>query len=120
LVLVFDLGVRGLALGHAASYVFSSMVALLVLRRRLGGLGGERVGASLARTLAAAGCTALTAWATARLVGAWLGTESLGAQAVQVSAAVLIGLVVFLAGALIFRIEEVDTVKQQILARWRR
>ncbi len=119
-VLVFGLGVRGLALGHATSYVFSSTVALLVLRRRLGGLGGQGVGASLARTLLAAGGTALAAWGTARLVGDWLGTASLGAQAVQVVVAVLAGLGAFVVGALILRIQEVDTVKQQILARWKR
>lgn len=119
-VLVFDLGVRGLALGHAASYVFSSTVALLILRRRLGGFGGEGIGSSLARTLVAAGGTALAAWGTARLIGGWLGTQSLVALALQVSGAIVVGLLVFLAGALILRIQEVDTVKRQILARWGR
>lgn len=119
-VLVFDLGVRGLALGHAASYVFSSTVALLILRRRLGGFGGEGIGSSLARTLVAAGGTALAAWGTARLIGGWLGTQSLVALALQVSGAIAVGLLVFLAAALILRIQEVDTVKRQILARWGR
>jgi len=119
-VLVFDLGVRGLALGHATSYVFSSTVALLILRRRLGGFGRQGIGSSLARTLVAAGGTALAAWGTARLIGRWLGTESLVALALQVSGAIVVGLLVFLAGALILRIQEVDTVKRQILARWGR
>jgi putative peptidoglycan lipid II flippase len=119
-VLVFDLGVRGLALGHATSYVFSSTVALLILRRRLGGLGGQGIGSSLARTLVAACGTALAAWGTARFIGGWLGTENLVARALQVSGAIVAGLLVFLAGALILRIQEVDTVKRQILARWGR
>jgi len=118
-VLVFDLGVRGLALGHATSYLFSSTVALLVLRRRLEGFRGERIGRSLGSTLVAAGLTAVVAWGTARLIGGWLGTVSVGAQAVQVFAAIGVGLVVFFLAALIFRIEEVDTVKRHILARWR-
>ena len=118
-VLVFDLGVRGLALGHATSYLFSSTVALLVLRRRLEGFRGERIGRSLGSTLVAAGLTAVVAWGTARLIGGWLGTVSVGAQAVQVFAAIGVGLVVFFPAALIFRIEEVDTVKRHILARWR-
>ncbi len=119
-VIVFDLGVRGLALGHATSYVFSSTVALLILRRRLGGFGGQGIGSSLARTLVAAGGTALAAWGTARLIGGWLGTGSFVALTLQVSGAIVVGLLVFLAGALILRIQEVDTVKRQILARWGR
>ena len=120
LVLGLGLGVRGLAIGHASSYVFSSTVALLVLRRRIGGLDGGALGASVLRALAAAAVTALAALGTARALGAWLGTASLGAQAVQVFGAVGVGLGVYVLAALIFRIEEVDTVKRQLLRRWRR
>jgi len=119
-VLTFDLGVRGLALGHAVSYVFSSIVALLVLRKRLGGLDGGSITGSLGRTVVAAGLTALGAWATARLVAGWIGTATVATQALQVFAAVGVGLAVFLAAGLIFRIEEVDTVKRQVTSRWRR
>ena len=119
-VLTFDLGVRGLALGHAVSYVFSSIVALLVLRKRLGGLDGGSLTGSLGRTLAAAGLTALGAWATAQLVAGWIGTATVATQALQVFAAVGVGLAVFLVAGLIFRIEEVDTVKRQVTSRWRR
>ncbi len=119
-VFVFDLGVRGLALGHATSYIFASVVALAVLRRRLDGLEGASIGASIARTLLAGGVTALAAWGTAKLVGGWLGTAGLAARSVQVLAAVGAGLAVFLVAALIFRIEEVDTVRKQLTARWRR
>ena len=118
-VLVFDMGVRGLALGHALSYVFSSSVALLVVARRLGGSGAKRVGRSLGAALVAGALTALAAWARARLVEEWLGAASLGAQAVQVVGAIAVGLGVFLVAALILRLEEVDTVKRHILARWR-
>jgi putative peptidoglycan lipid II flippase len=119
LVLVLDMGVRGLALGHATSYVFSSSVALLVLRRRLGGLRGERIGRSLGGTLVAGGLTAVAAWGTAQLIEGWLGIDSLGARAVQVAAAIAVGLGVFLLAALILRLEEVDTVRRHMLARWR-
>ena len=115
----FDLGVEGLALGHATSYLFSATLAFLVLRGRLGGIEWRSVGPSLLRTLVAAGLTGLAAWGTARLVGDWLGTETIGDRFVQVFAAVGVGLAVFLLSALIFRIEEVDTVKRQLLSRRR-
>ncbi len=120
LVLGLGLGVRGLAIGHASSYVFASVVALLVLRRRLGGLDGAGLSASVLRSTGAAVLTAAAAFGTARGLGALVGTASLGAQALQVFGAVLVGLGVYLAAALIFRIEEVDTLKRQVLGRWRR
>jgi putative peptidoglycan lipid II flippase len=118
-VLGLGLGVRGLALGHAASYVFASIVAFLLLRRRIGGLDLRAMGSSLGRTLVAAGLTAAGAWVTATAVEAWLGSSSLTGQAIQVVAAVVVGLGIFLVAALIFRIEEVDTVKRQIASRRR-
>lgn len=120
LVLGLGLGVRGLALGHAASYVFAAVVAYLVLRRRLGGLPERDIVSSLGRTLVVALATALAAWLTARLVETWLGTETLTSRVALVVIPVAVGLAVFLIGALIFRIEEVDTVRRQLLSRRRR
>jgi len=119
LVLGLGLGVRGLALGHAASYVFAAIVAYLLLRRRLGGLAERDIVSSLGRTLVAAIATGLAAWLTARLVEAWLGTETLTSQIALVVIPVVVGLAVFLIGALIFRIEEVDTVRRQLHPRRR-
>jgi putative peptidoglycan lipid II flippase len=119
LVLGLGLGVRGLALGHAASYVFAAIVAYLLLRRRLGGLAERDIVSSLGRTLVAAFATGLAAWLTARLVEAWLGTETLTSQIALVVIPVVVGLAVFLIGALIFRIEEVDTVRRQLHPRRR-
>ena len=119
-MLAFGLGIRGHALGHAASYVFASIVALLVLRGRLGGLEVRGMASSLGRTIIAATMTALAAWATSRAVEAWLGTETLASQVALVFLPIAVGLAVFLLGALIFRIEEVDTVKRQLLSRQRR
>lgn len=120
LVLVLDLGVRGLALGHAASYLFSASVALAILRRRLGRLEGRSVARTIVRTLIATALSASAAWVVARAMAAWLGTDALAAQVLQVTAAVGAGIGTFLLGALILRIEEVDTVERHLLARWRR
>src|SRR5262249_21723180 len=51
-------GAAGLALGHAASYVFGSIVLFALLRRRMGGADDRRIGVPLAKTLAAAAATA--------------------------------------------------------------
>ena len=117
---VLGLGVAGLALGHAVAYVFASVAMILLMRRRLGGIDGRRILASMWRVVAAGLLTAGTAWLVAEGFERWLGTASLGAQAIQVLSAVAAGLVVFIASAAALRIEEVDMVRRQVTARWRR
>jgi putative peptidoglycan lipid II flippase len=118
-VLVFDLGVRGLALGHATSYVFASTALLLLVRRRLGGLDGARIGAQIGRVLVAGAATAAAAWLVSEGMERWLGTATIATQAAQVISAVVVGVAVFLASAAALRIEEVDMVRRQIASRWR-
>ena len=114
----FDLGVQGLALGHATSYVFASIVLLVLIRRRLGGIGGRRIAAGLGRTFVAAAITAGAAWLVARFAGEVLGTETLVEQSVQVLGAVIVGLVVYVAAASILHIDEVATVRRQVVRRF--
>jgi putative peptidoglycan lipid II flippase len=117
---VFGWGVAGLALGHASSYLFSSAVCVVLLRRRLGGIDGRRIWATLVRVIPAGVLTAAAAYGTSRLVGEVLGTDLVGEQLVQVVLAVAVGLLVFAATALIFGIEEADEVRGAVLRRFRR
>ncbi len=112
-----NLGVQGLALGHASTYVFSTVVSVILLRRRLGSIDGARVLASVARIAIAAAAAALAAWAVWRLLGA--EAEAVAWQALQVAAAVVAGVLAFLGAALMLRIEEVDVLRKQLTARWR-
>ena len=116
---VLDLGIPGLALGHAVSYWFASTVLLLLIRRRIGQIGGRRILASLVRILVAGLATAAVAWLVAEGFERWLGTTTIAAQAAQVLGAVVAGLAVFIASAAALRIEEVGLVRRQIAARWR-
>ena len=114
----FDLGVQGLALGHATSYVFGSIVLLVLIRRKLGRMGGRRILAGLSRTFVAAAVTAGAAWLVARLAGEVLGTTTLVEQSVQVLGAVIVGLVVYVAAAAILHIDEVASVRRQVVRRF--
>jgi putative peptidoglycan lipid II flippase len=116
---VLDLGIPGLALGHAVSYAFASSVLLLLIRRRVGPIGGRRIVASLGRILVAGLATAAVAWLVAEGFEQWLGTTTLATQTVQVLGAVVAGLAVFIASAAALRIEEVEMVRRQVAARWR-
>jgi putative peptidoglycan lipid II flippase len=119
-VLALGLGVPGLALGHATAYTFGSIAMLALIRRRLGGLDGRRILSGLSRTLLAAGITAGVAWVVSSAIGGWIGTGSLVGQAAQVLGAVAAGILAFVAAALMFRVEEVDVVRRQLMARWHR
>ena len=120
LFFAFDLGVQGLALGHAASYAVGSALLLVLIRRRLGGLDGRSMLPVLGRVVVAAAATACAAWLVATGLAEWVGTATLGEQALQVLAAVGAGLVVFLVAATLLRIEDVTNVRRQLAGRWRR
>jgi putative peptidoglycan lipid II flippase len=100
--------------------VFGAVALTLLIRRRLGGIGGGPLLASVGRITLVGGATAAVAWIVARLLGDALGTETLADQAVQVFSAIAAGVAVFLAAAAAFRIDEVATVRHQLVARWRR
>ena len=121
LFLSFGWGVWCLALGHATSYVFATVVSLIVLRKRLGRIDGARILSTLLRvipaSLLAAGAAFLTAQGVRHAFGSDVGNLS---RLVEVSAGVLVGLLVFGVSTLIVRIDEADEVKDAVLRRFRR
>jgi putative peptidoglycan lipid II flippase len=119
-IYALHLGVAGLAFGHAASYVFGSIALFAVVHRRLGGADDRRIGRTLAKTLVAALVTAAAAAGAAALVAAVLDVNRVVPRLVQVAVAVAVGVLVFLACARIVAIQEVDEVKEALLASVRR
>jgi putative peptidoglycan lipid II flippase len=115
-----DLGVPGLALGHAVGYAAAAVLLLLLIRRRLGRVDGRALASVISRTTLAAVVTGVVAWAVARGIGSTLGTATLASQLVQVGAAVAAGVLAFFLSALMLRIREVDALISQLTARWRR
>lgn len=111
------LNVEGLALGHATAYAFAALVAVIVLRRRLGGLDGRRLAPALGRILMAGAATGGAAWLVSRLVGTWLGTASLGPQVLQVGGGVLAGFGAFLALAVALRMPELKLIRESLPRR---
>jgi len=119
LILVRYLSVGGLALSNGIGYTFASVVALLILRRRLRGLDGRRLSVVLGRILVAGVAAGGTAYAVSRVVASSLGPTGLGSELAQVLGAAAAGLAVFLALALLFRLEELEMIKRVVLARAR-
>jgi hypothetical protein len=92
----------------------------VLLRRRLGGLDGRALWVSVGRAFVAALATGGIAWAVARAMGHVVDPAQLGGAAAQVLVAVAAGLLVFAAAARILHMDEVDSVRRHLLARWRR
>jgi putative peptidoglycan lipid II flippase len=116
-MLGFGLGVPGLALGHATSYLFASGVCLVILRRRIGGLDGARIGRTVARVVPSSALAAVTAL----LVTLPFGDDvSLTGLVLEVGLAIAAGVLVFVAAALMFRISEVDDVVKATRGRFGR
>lgn len=114
------LGPRGLAAGHALAYTAGALALGLLLRRRLGGIDGRRIVRALGRVLLAAVATGAAARAAAAGLARLVGTASVAAQALQVFGAIGVGLLVFASAALIFRLEEVDVVRDALRRGGRR
>lgn len=115
---LLDLGLPGMALAHATSYAVGVCVLLLLLRRRLGSIGGARIARTVAKASVAAIVSAVTA---VGVVQAWevQGAASVLVQSAQLGVAIMVGVLVFVVSALILRIEEVDDLRKAIVRRFR-
>ncbi len=114
----FDMGIPGLALGHALSYVVGTAILSLAAGRRLDGLDGRSIRATAVRTIAASTAMGAAVYAVARLLD---GLESsLGGPLLQVTSAVIVGVLVFVGAARIVRLNEVADVVRALSRRFRR
>jgi putative peptidoglycan lipid II flippase len=116
----FGWGIPGLALGHATSYLFATLACGLILRRRLHGLDGRRILATVARVVPAALIGAGGAALATSAIRAGFGADlRFGVQLLEVAGGVVAGVLAFLVTALMLRIREVDDVKDAVLRRVR-
>jgi putative peptidoglycan lipid II flippase len=117
LLLVRLLGFRGLALGTAASALFNATLLIWLLRRRLGGLDGRRVGLAFLKVLGAALFMAAVAWGTERALAGALPGTSLAAKLVRVAGGIGAGLAGLAVAARALRIAEFDEALRAVMAR---
>ena len=115
----FDLGVRGLALGHATGYTFATIVSIAVLRKRLGRIGGRTILAGISKALIAGIVTAAAAWLTSEGLAALAGVDTVFEQSIQVLGSVVVGLLVFLGMAVLLRMEELELLRSALRTRFR-
>ncbi len=103
--------VSGLALGNTTAYLVGVIWVGLVLRKRLGGLDGRRIFNSMYKIFLASAVMGVACWGTAELVEKFIGVENFGGQLLQVTLAIAVSVLVYLAAALLFKSEEMHTLR---------
>jgi putative peptidoglycan lipid II flippase len=111
--------VAGLGAGFGLGNVAGSALAWFVLRRRLHGLAGRDIGASLLRMHAAAIPAAVLALAITVAADRLLG-EGRASALVSVTVAGTLALLAYVALAYFFRVRELTALTGMVLARLRR
>jgi putative peptidoglycan lipid II flippase len=111
------IGVEGLALGHAISYLFGTAVQAFVLARRVGGLDRKRVTNSIVRITAAGALMGATVWGVSEAIEGLVTPSGLAQQLLVLVVPVVIGGVVYLGLANLFRVPEFSGVRNLVRGR---
>ncbi len=108
----------GLALGTAIAALFNATILLSLLRGRLDGLDGRRVGIAFGKIAVAAIVMAFAAWGSQRLLGSvFPAGTGVVARLAGVGTAIAAGVAVLAAVARVLRIHEFNEAVRAVAAR---
>jgi putative peptidoglycan lipid II flippase len=116
LILLRPLGLLSLMVADAVKHVVHTMIMLWILRRQLGGLAGNPVLRSSAKSLLAAVLTGLAAFGAARLVGDLAAAPAV-ARLVPVVVGGLAGIMAYTASVFALNITETRALPRLLLRR---
>jgi putative peptidoglycan lipid II flippase len=111
------IGVEGLALGHAISYLFGTAVQAFVLARRVGGLDRKRVTDSIVRITAAGALMGAAVWGTSEAIEEMITPIGLTQQLIVLVVPVAIGGAAYLGLAYLLRVPEFGGVRNLVRGR---
>ena len=116
-----NLGAGGLAFAYSLSSIFNMALAMGVLGKRLGGLMDPRLWSTVVKSAIASVFMGVGAYYTASLLASYLPLSSKLGQAIQTFAAIGVGVAVYLALSLLFKMEEshyfLGLLKRKLRAR---
>ena len=104
--LVGLMGYGGLALGTSIAALFNAALLIFFLRKRLGGIEGRRISASLVRITIAAAIMGIAAIAVDMGTGTWLPGAGLAPQFIRLATTIGAAMVVLAASAYLLRVHE--------------
>ena len=120
ILLVRSLGYAGLALGTSIAALFNAAALMILLRRRLHGIDGNRITSSAARIVLAAIVMGGAAFAMNRALPAVLPGSGVIPAAGRLVLAIAVALAVLAAAAWALRIPEFQSARAMVLRRLRR
>ncbi|GAC1408809.1 MAG: murein biosynthesis integral membrane protein MurJ [Actinomycetota bacterium] len=112
------MGVPGLALGHAISYIVAAGHGGVLIRRQLGTIDGKRLLSAHMRIAAASVVTGLVAWLVSIQLERMLGVRTFVAQVVQVGASLVVGLILYAGLAAALHLEEFRPLLRMMTGRF--
>jgi putative peptidoglycan lipid II flippase len=117
LILVRWIGFRGLAIATSLAAIVHGVLALVLLRRQLGRIGGGRLAMSFIKIAAASAVMALVVTVATRELSAWAPGAGTGAQLLRLTMAIGAGLIAVGLSAKLLRISEFDEVIDRVRGR---
>jgi putative peptidoglycan lipid II flippase len=117
--LVNDNGLYSLMLADSLKHITHALIAAYLLRRQLGGFGGQRLLPTIFKTLAAGLGLAVTAWLMVRFLAQY-GAQGFAAEAGLLIGAGGVGTLVYLGMAWVLRVDELRWLLQMMRQRLRR
>jgi putative peptidoglycan lipid II flippase len=102
------IGHRGLALSISVVAIVNFLLLLFFLRQRLGGIEGRALLSTLLRVTLASLVMAGVCWQVSRGLADWLPMGTFTGRLLNVLVAILVGMGVFVLGARLLRLEEMD------------
>jgi putative peptidoglycan lipid II flippase len=115
MVKLAGLGHLGLALSTSSVALFGSVVLFLVLRKRVHGLHGRSLAASVAKILVASAAMGLACYLSSRGIHSWLGALKL-AQVADVAVSIPFGAIVYYVLCRVMRVAELEAAWNALAA----
>ena len=111
------IGVEGLALGHAASYLFGVALQAFVLTRRVHGLDRKRVIDSAVRIFGAGLVMGAVVWGISVAIEGVVEPLGLGQQLLVLGVPVIAGVAAYVGLSIAFKVEEMSQVRALVARR---
>lgn len=104
------MGAPGLALGFSLVSILNMLFLLILLKKKIGQIGGKKIIISFLKAAISSLFMGLTAFGTAYKIAEVINLHSKINQIMQVGTAVLVGALVYIIISILLKIEEMDTV----------
>jgi putative peptidoglycan lipid II flippase len=118
--LVRLMGYRGLALGTSITAIINAAIQLLLLRRKIHGLHGSRIAASLARVIVASAVMGAVTWGVDQVMIDLLPGSSLALRSTRLLITITASLAALVGVASMLRIPEFADARDLVVARLKR